>query len=170
MADINIPIIGGYAQTVNTGDRLLTYSAYGVESLYVHARSGGIILATTMELTSGARATFKFPVIGKSLPCEFHVNYTQENTAIRLLPYYGKAIPDPDYFNIIGLDEEGLPIYADTVSEPNSIQLYKKPIINGNTLGDRVLLKVLDNTPENRMLYKIPVAVEIPEPVEIGKS
>lgn len=164
MSDFNISVTGSYIKNVKTADRLLAYPAYGIESLYVHARAGGVILNTTMELNSGVRTTFKFSIIGKSLPCEFNVSYAQENTELRVRPYYGKAIPDPDYFNIIGLDEDGLPIYADSVSDANIIQIYKKPIVDGNTLGDRVLLKTVDNTAENRLLYKIP------EPVENGES
>lgn len=149
------------AATVSNGDYLLTYEGKGLKKAFWRASSGVVAIEGVRYGTTGV--SVEYPVLGKSLPCKFHTIVDQNRNLEYVIEEYG-AIPDPDYFNIIDLDEDGLPIYADTVSEENSIQLYKKPIINGNTLGDRVILKTVDNTPENRMLYKIT------EPIEIAES
>ena len=166
MSDINIGITGGGFPKANlsAGDRLIFTKLYGIKDIYISVNGGS--LAFERGIAKGAsNLEMKFPQLGKSLPCILKVTGNSpdgDSVKINIREYGG--IPDINYFDIVDLDEEGLPIYADVQSDPNSIQLYKKPIVDGKTFAARILLKTVDNTPENRMLYKIP------EPVEIGES
>lgn len=165
MSDYNLPISGSFnlfTSEIKLGDRVLTYEGYGVKRLYMDSNSSGSVVFDAFRLDQYNQVNIEFPILGKSLPCVFTVRGINISGPARICAIVKSydAIADPDYFNIVDLDEEGLPIYADTVSEASSIQLYKKPVIYGNTLGDRVLLKTVDNTPENRMLYKIQEPVE----------
>lgn len=170
MSDYNLPISGSsnlFTAEIKLNDRVLTYEGYGVKRLHMDSNVTGSIVFDAFRLDRQNPVNIEFPILGKSLPCVFTVkamlNISGPVRVCAIVNSYD-AIPDPDYFNIVDLDVDGLPIYADTVTEASSIQLYKKPVINGNALSDRVLLKTLDNTPENRMLYKIQEPVENAEP------
>lgn len=166
MSDYNLPISGSFnlfTSEIKVGDRVLTYEGYGVKRLHMDSNVTGSLVFDAFRLDQYNPVNIEFPILGKSLPCVFTVRAMLNiNGLVRVCAIVNSydAIPDPDYFNIVDLDEDGLPIYADTRSEENSIQLYKKPVIYGNSLGGRVLLKTIDNTPENRLLYKIQESVE----------
>lgn len=153
MSDLKLNVIGiGIFQTVK-GNRILTHEGKGVSTFIARVDAGAITLDNIHIQDSYMRHTY--PVLGKSLPCVFTISETADASYLYIaIEEYG-AIADPDYFNITDLDKDGLPIYAKASLEGKSIQVYKKPIVNGDTFGDRVLLKTVDNTPENRMLYKI---------------
>ena len=153
MSDLKLKITGIDIFSIMKDDRILTHKGKGVSTFIAKVDGGSAALDNLLIVSSYMRHTF--PVLGKSLPCAFPVTYINGATYLYIaIEEYG-AIADPDYFNITDLDKDGLPIYAEASLEGKSIQVYKKPIVNGDTFGDRVLLKTVDNTPENRLLYKI---------------
>lgn len=159
MSDLQLSVLGLGVFRPKNDDRILTYEGKGVSSFNVRVDGGSINLENLLVGASYIKHTF--PVLGKSLPCVFTLSSVSNANYLYIhVEEYG-AIPDPDYFKITDLDEDGLPIYADT--DVSAICLYKKPIVDGNTFADRILLKTVDNTPENRMLYKIPESIEIGE-------
>lgn len=164
MADYYVPICGSLLMnSPKVGDRCLTRGGKGVKRLRLDATDDLRLNDYRLALTRYGEE-IEFPIIGKSLPCVFTITYVAAETRGNIAVIEYGAIPDPDYFKIIDLDEDGLPIYADTDSDLSIIQLFKKPIVNGTSLGDRLILKTVDNTAENRLLYKIPEPVEIDEP------
>lgn len=110
VADVNLPITGAINTGVTVKDRLLAYDRWGVKKLAV-ATSGALVLNNIRIIAPGY--VIEFPDIGGSLPCVFTLNAKAENTiySISVVEYGGQ--PDPDYFNITGVDEEGNPVYAE---------------------------------------------------------
>lgn len=96
-----------------TGDRIYTYEGYGVKKIGFKT-GGGTCKINGMSTTSTYQVV-DFPQLGKSLPCVFLI--TEADTSVNLHLYfivmeYGGQ-PDPKYFDIIGLDETGEPIYKE---------------------------------------------------------
>lgn len=118
MADLNIPITGVINRGMKVNDRLLTYEGWGVKKLEVTTTATFII--NDIRVIQPGRV-LEFPAIGASLPCVFTTNFITENSSysVRVVEYGNQ--PDPDYFNITGVDEEGKPVYAEeTNAEPNT--------------------------------------------------
>lgn len=113
MADVNIPITGAVSTGIAANDRLLTYEGWGVKKLEVRTTATFIINNTRVAEPG---TTIEYPAIGASLPCVFNVNFITDNSSysIRVVEY--GAQPDPDYFNITGVDEEGEPVYKETAN------------------------------------------------------
>lgn len=120
MADVNIPITGVISSGMNVkpNDRLLTYERWGVKKLEV-ITNGVFIINGIIVMQPGQ--VLEFPTIGTSLPCVFTPIFITENSSFNLrVVEYGNQ-PDPDYFNITGVDEEGKPVYAEeTNAEPDT--------------------------------------------------
>lgn len=113
MSDFKIPITGAFqGGSLEKNDRLLTFEDYGVKKLEVATTATMILNA--IRINSPGRI-LEFPAIGASLPCVFTVDYLGEGIAcsIRVLEYGNQ--PDPDYFNITGVDDFGKPLYPESV-------------------------------------------------------
>lgn len=112
MSDFNVSISG--ATTINdirAGDRLLTNEWKGVKKLLVYASQPFVI--NNYKIPAGI-FIIEFPQIGSSLPCVFEITYVasdgDKGYSAAVVEYGGQA--DPDYFNIIGVDERGNPTYT----------------------------------------------------------
>lgn len=72
-----------------------------------------------------------FPILGKSLPQKFECIFPEQETAkyisINVQEYGGH--PDLDYFKIIDIDENGMPIYMEEIKEKNEVKFYRKPYL-----------------------------------------
>lgn len=72
-----------------------------------------------------------FPILGKSLPQKFESTFTDQETdkyiAINVQEYGGH--PDLDYFEIIDIDEYGMPIYREELKEKGEMKFYRKPYL-----------------------------------------
>lgn len=96
-----------------TGDKIYTYEGYGVKKIGLRTSSGDCSVSRIN--VDSVLKVIDFPQLGKSLPCVFEVLYSsvpEGNTLNVIVMEYGGQ-PDPKYFGIIGLDEVGMPIYAD---------------------------------------------------------
>lgn len=83
----------------------------------------------TQFYPGGTEKTVIFPILGKSLPQKFEVVFpTQTESkylAINVEEYGGH--PDLDYFDIIEIDEDGMPIYVE--EEESKVKFYRKPYL-----------------------------------------
>ena len=95
----------------------------------------------TQFYPTGTEKTAIFPILGKSLPQKFESVFpTQPEDkylAINVEEYDGH--PDLDYFDIIEIDEDGMPIYAEGESE---VKFYRKPYLytGGENKDEKVYL------------------------------
>lgn len=97
------------------GDTIYSYEGHGVKRMHITTPDGSVLI-NGMFCTGDT--VLEFPVLGKSLPCVFDIEGVNMNEGVEELElsvlieeYAGQ--PDPKYFDIIGLDEVGMPIYAD---------------------------------------------------------
>lgn len=95
------------------GDKIYSYEGYGVKKIGLRA-VGSTCTVSDIQVYSTPQV-IEFPQLGKSLPCLFDISYVAEESGVYLniivMEYGGQ--PDPRYFDIIGLDEVGMPIYED---------------------------------------------------------
>lgn len=86
-----------------------------------------------------------FPILGKSLPQKFESIFTEQESnkyiSINVQEYGGH--PDLDYFDIIDIDEDGMPIYIEESKEKSEVKFYRKPYLytGGENKDERVYLK-----------------------------
>ena len=118
------------------GDKINTYGGYGVKACAMNAGVSGYQLSGIYLRSPSEWYSFEFPILGHSLPCVFTVQTAPEKTGlIELAVFEYGGIPDVDYFDIVDLDEEGMPIY-----ETDSVR-YKKPLAeDGNSFKERVII------------------------------
>lgn len=119
-----------------TGAKINTYGGYGVKRIRIHSTQACYVISG-MRLPSAYNwFDFEFPILGHSLPCVFNVDVassTKGNISLAVCEYGG--IPDADYFDIVDLDEDGMPIY-----ESDSVK-YKKPLAeDGKSFKERVII------------------------------
>ena len=120
------------------GAKINTYEGYGVKAMAINAAKSGYVVSGMTLTSSQMWYSFEFPILGYSLPCEFTIDaapQSQGRVSLAVLEYGG--IPDADYFDIVDLDEDGMPIY-----ETNFVR-YKKPLAeDGKSFKERVILSV----------------------------
>lgn len=110
MADVNIPITGALRKGVKLGNGLLSFKKYGVKKLDV--RTTGTIILDTIRIDPPG-SIVEYPAIGASLPCVFTPIFVEGGSvscSIHVAEYGNQ--PDPDYFNITGVDDFGNPVYS----------------------------------------------------------
>lgn len=118
------------------GDKINTYGGYGVKRIHIHSTQGSYVISGMQLPAASFWYDFEFPVLGHSLPCVFNVDSSPTTRGIITLAVceYG-GIPDVDYFDIVDLDEDGMPIY-----ETDSVR-YKKPLAeDGKSFKERVII------------------------------
>lgn len=119
-----------------SGGKINTYERYGVKALAINAEQNGYEISGMYLRDSSLWYSFEFPVLGHSLPCVFTVDTAPSTTGLVTIAVceYG-GIPDADYFDIVDLDEDGMPIY-----ESGSVR-YKKPLAeDGKSFKERVII------------------------------
>lgn len=120
------------------GGKINTYEGYGVKAIAINAEQNGYEVSGMVLRSSQMWYNFEFPILGYSLPCVFTIDAapkTQGLVSLAVFEYGG--IPDVDYFDIIDLDKDGMPIY-----ETNFVR-YKKPLAeDGKSFKERVILSV----------------------------
>lgn len=118
------------------GDKINTYQGYGVKAIAINAAQNGYEVSGMVLRSSQVWYSFEFPILGHSLPCVFTIDTapkTQGLVSLAVLEYGG--VPDADYFDIVDLDEDGMPIY-----ETDSVR-YKKPLAeDGKSFKERVII------------------------------
>lgn len=123
-------------QSAETGAKINTYGGYGVKRIHIHSTQGGYVISGMRIPSASLWFDFEFPILGHSLPCVFNVDLassTKANITLAVCEYGG--IPDVDYFDIVDLDEDGMPIY-----ETDSVR-YKKPLAeDGKSFKERVII------------------------------
>lgn len=111
MAVYNIPITKAYTGQVVGSDRLLSFEEYGVKKLDVVTTA--VVNISNIRVDAPGRV-LEFPAIGASLPSAFDLEYVTEGSVISVrVVEYGNQ-PDPDYFNITGVDDFGKPLYGES--------------------------------------------------------
>ena len=118
------------------GDKINTYEGYGVKAIAINAAQNGYEVSGMVLRSSQMWYSFEFPILGYSLPCVFTIDTapkTQGLVSLAVLEYGG--VPDADYFDIVDLDEDGMPIY-----ETENVR-YKKPLAeDGKSFKERVIV------------------------------
>lgn len=118
------------------GGKINTYEGYGVKAIAINAAQNGYEVSGMTLRSSQMWYSFEFPILGYSLPCVFTIDAAPETLGLISLAVseYG-GVPDEDYFDIVDLDEDGMPIY-----ETNSLR-YKKPLAeDGKSFKERVII------------------------------
>lgn len=117
------------------GGKIETYGGYGVKKCAINAGASGYQFASIYLRNPNEWYRFEFPILGHSLPCVFTVNTAPETSGlISFAVFEYGGIPDVDYFDIVDLDEDGMPIY-----ETDSVR-YKKPLAeDGKSFKERVI-------------------------------
>lgn len=123
-------------KSAETGAKIKTYGGYGVKRIHIHSTQGSYVISGMQIPSASSWFDFEFPILGHSLPCVFNVDSastTRGNITLAVCEYGG--IPDVDYFDIVDLDEDGMPIY-----ETDSVK-YKKPLAeDGKSFKERVII------------------------------
>lgn len=115
MAEYNVMTTAQIAAP-KAGDKIYTYEGYGVKKIGLMT-TGGTNVINYIHSSSSLKV-IEFPQLGKSLPCVFDIMDSTRTTTTEQIHLYFIVMeyggqPDPKYFDIIGLDEVGMPIYAD---------------------------------------------------------
>lgn len=122
--------------TAAPGDKINTYEGYGVKAIAINASQSGYDVSGMVLASLQMWYSFEFPTLGYSLPCVFTIDRAPEKqgrVSLAVLEYGG--VPDADYFDIVDLDEDGMPIY-----ETDSVR-YKKPLAeDGKSFKERVII------------------------------
>ena len=122
--------------SAQTGAKINTYKGYGVKRIHIHSTQGSYVISGMRIPSASYWFDFEFPILGHSLPCVFNVDSaptTKGNITLAVCEYGG--IPDVDYFDIVDLDEDGMPIY-----ESDSVK-YKKPLAeDGKSFKEREII------------------------------
>lgn len=123
-------------KSAERGAKINTYEGYGVKAIAINAAQSGYVVSGMVLTSAQMWYSFEFPVLGYSLPCVFTIDtapQTQNRVSLAVFEYGG--IPDADYFDIVNLDEDGMPIY-----ETDSVR-YKKPVAeDGKSFKERVII------------------------------
>lgn len=123
-------------QSAETGAKINTYGGYGVKRIHIHSTQAYYVISGMRIPSAYYWFDFEFPILGHSLPCVFNVDLASSakgDITLAVCEYGG--IPDVDYFDIIDLDKDGMPIY-----ETDSVR-YKKPLAeDGKSFKERVII------------------------------
>ena len=123
-------------KSAETGAKINTYGRYGVKRIHIHSTQDSYVISGMQIPSASLWFDFEFPILGHSLPCVFNVDSTSTtrgDITLAVCEYGG--IPDVDYFDIVDLDEDGMPIY-----ETDSVK-YKKPLAeDGKSFKERVII------------------------------
>lgn len=91
----------------------------GVKKMLIYCDTGAVTLKALPDnlVVSTAPLELEFPKLGKSLPACITPISVQSATQLQILLEELDGIPDTRYFEIESLDEDGMPVYANTADE-----------------------------------------------------
>lgn len=91
----------------------------GVKKMLICCDTGTLTLKALPDnlVITTEPIVLEFPKLGKSLPACITPASVQSATKVMILLEELDGIPDTRYFEIESLDEDGMPVYADTPEE-----------------------------------------------------
>lgn len=91
----------------------------GVKKMQIWCDTGTVTLKALPDnlVITDAVMELEFPKLGKSLPACITPASVQSATKLHILLEELDGIPDTRYFEIESLDEDGMPVYTETLEE-----------------------------------------------------